>query len=452
MKGSMLGSLLKNMTKSVLLGLGVLSLAAPVPVAVSAEESLRYFSYSSHYGQRLTPPEAYRDVIFSLSGKKVSLFFTGDDLSDNYVGPAEEGLNGELLQLLAGLDFSNWDMPIDAKHSSDLSEAKKEKVCRWCLDMILDAPGKKQREVRLEGADYGENKGRIAVEKALIAFFREKLPVYQAKPKHLESLSWSMPGKGTRAQYWVSRHDDGKVAVSRLGPRKVEAFVRPSFLHDLQTMMQDYPLDSWHGPCVTGTDRNDPAYEELSLKFDTLQTVFVCGKAGEVGERIRTSGFEALLRSLTLACDKALDAGGGAVPRRADALKAFYFAETGMRMGKYPGYELYLRMGDAGPEMILQREVGYDNCVECSIRDEELKGFESLLKELDIASWDGFNGNEKNVLDGRSFSLSVTYWNGKTISANGYMRFPRDYAKKMSRVYALLDEVLVRHGIAPAER
>ena len=116
----LLKEMLNIAAKAMLLGMGALAFAAPV--AAGEPEHLRYFQYWSQYGDRLTPPGAYRNMSFSLSGGRVSIFFAGDGRSDNFVGPAEDDLNAELSRVISGLDFTNWDVPIDGKRSSDLSD------------------------------------------------------------------------------------------------------------------------------------------------------------------------------------------------------------------------------------------------------------------------------------------------------------------------------------------
>jgi hypothetical protein len=49
------------------------------------------------------------------------------------------------------------------------------------------------------------------------------------------------------------------------------------------------------------------------------------------------------------------------------------------------------------------------------------------LNEHEVARWNGFDKNNRNVLDGNSFTLSVTMENGKDIHAHGYMKWPKGY-------------------------
>lgn len=52
---------------------------------------------------------------------------------------------------------------------------------------------------------------------------------------------------------------------------------------------------------------------------------------------------------------------------------------------------------------------------------------ESILRKYHVGKWNGFNKNNPYVLDGDSFSLSIVFQNGTSISASGYMKWPKQY-------------------------
>ncbi|MBR4830428.1 MAG: hypothetical protein IKZ96_01500 [Bacilli bacterium] len=62
------------------------------------------------------------------------------------------------------------------------------------------------------------------------------------------------------------------------------------------------------------------------------------------------------------------------------------------------------------------------------VSTETVKGIEKVLDKYDVGSWDGFKKSDKYVLDGDSFGLYVTFKNGESISANGYMSWPKNYS------------------------
>ena len=64
----------------------------------------------------------------------------------------------------------------------------------------------------------------------------------------------------------------------------------------------------------------------------------------------------------------------------------------------------------------------------------QIKRFESLLNEINIYKWNGFNKSDKNVLDGSSFSISINWGDERNISAHGYMMYPSGYREKTDAI------------------
>ena len=61
------------------------------------------------------------------------------------------------------------------------------------------------------------------------------------------------------------------------------------------------------------------------------------------------------------------------------------------------------------------------------ISKSEVKKLEDILNKYEVGKWDGFHKIDKNVLDGHSFSLSLRTFDDNSISASGYMRWPKNY-------------------------
>ncbi|MBR5734379.1 MAG: hypothetical protein IKX79_02400 [Desulfovibrionaceae bacterium] len=429
------------------------ALLFPFESQAKTPETLRWFQYHSSCGDKAPASGQYRNMSFSLYSHRVNISLYGNGNPEQFSGPASEALNRELSSLAAGLDLAQWKTPLSEAQCEKLSSTEKESLCRWSLTMLFEPAqsGQKGREVRLSGCDDGQNPGRLAAERAFTSFFTSKLAALQeSTPKRIENVSWLMPVNGERASYLVSRNDDGKVSVRRrVGKAKAEGFADPSLLETLQKEVRTASADNWKGFAAEGLTWKDPALTEFSLTYDTRQSVNVRGSAADSGRLPK--GYEKLLARLSAACDALLDAGGGPAPARPDALKRFSFSSAGSMMGKWPGYELYQRMEAGGPVMVLEHEQG-QNKTECRISGEELQSFEALLKTLGIAQWDGFKGSDPRVLDGRSFSLDVRYWDGRGIHASGYMRWPKGYQEKISRIEGFLDDILAKHGASLPKR
>ena len=65
--------------------------------------------------------------------------------------------------------------------------------------------------------------------------------------------------------------------------------------------------------------------------------------------------------------------------------------------------------------------------VDTMIEDDVLDQLGELMGTYHVDRWDGFDKNNKHVMDGSSFTLSVTLADGSTISAHGSNAFPDRY-------------------------
>lgn len=70
----------------------------------------------------------------------------------------------------------------------------------------------------------------------------------------------------------------------------------------------------------------------------------------------------------------------------------------------------------------------------------------AVIEKYKLNKWDGFHGNNKYVLDGDFFSLRVEMDNGQTISAGGYMSYPKNYSAAISEIIALFDALFPKES------
>ena len=79
--------------------------------------------------------------------------------------------------------------------------------------------------------------------------------------------------------------------------------------------------------------------------------------------------------------------------------------------------------------------------LEAEVDSSFLASLESILNEYNVGNWNGFDKIDKYVLDGNSFSLSIMMENDKSISAHGYMRWPKNYTEVKNKLNNLFMEV-----------
>ena len=65
---------------------------------------------------------------------------------------------------------------------------------------------------------------------------------------------------------------------------------------------------------------------------------------------------------------------------------------------------------------------------EIKVSDDFVKEIEEILSKYEVNSWNGFNKSDKYVLDGDSFSCFIDFKNGESVSAHGYMSWPKNYS------------------------
>ncbi|MBR3116773.1 MAG: hypothetical protein IKF36_02735 [Bacilli bacterium] len=71
----------------------------------------------------------------------------------------------------------------------------------------------------------------------------------------------------------------------------------------------------------------------------------------------------------------------------------------------------------------------------------DMKELSNIIKDNNITSWDGFDREKKDILDGDSFKLIVKYKNGEKIVANGYMLYPDNYREASKKLEEFLFKI-----------
>lgn len=100
------------------------------------------------------------------------------------------------------------------------------------------------------------------------------------------------------------------------------------------------------------------------------------------------------------------------------------------RVGNYMyGYgEFVLELYEDGYAVKVQK-VGSGEVCESAVGEGLARKLESFLREKKVGRWNGFDGNDKFVLDGKDFSLNVRFADGSRLEARGYAVFPKDFGE-----------------------
>ena len=126
--------------------------------------------------------------------------------------------------------------------------------------------------------------------------------------------------------------------------------------------------------------------------------------------------------------------------KRYDGNIVSFSFHCGSYFGGYGEYEIKNKGGEL--KFSARGYNGKDVNVDKTISGEYLDRIDAVLKKYDVASWDGFNESDDDVMDGHSFSLDVEYDTGATIHAYGYMKYPRNYNQVSDELYEIIEEIL----------
>ena len=126
--------------------------------------------------------------------------------------------------------------------------------------------------------------------------------------------------------------------------------------------------------------------------------------------------------------------------KKISSIKRLYFTYTnGYAMNSYVIYEL--NCDDKCTVKIKPLGEDEENTKEYNVSKKDLERIEKVLKDNNVEKWNGFNKNDKNVLDGDSFSMSITTREGEEIDAHGYMKWPTNYGEVKTELDKIFEDI-----------
>lgn len=136
----------------------------------------------------------------------------------------------------------------------------------------------------------------------------------------------------------------------------------------------------------------------------------------------------------------AMGCSGAAAPEVSD-ITSFSYSESGGMTANY-GFD-YQAATLNGSELITVRP--FDCPPEETVSFEPdtpvLSRLRAIVEKYGMAEWNGFDRTNSNALDGHSFSIKVEMDNGESISARGYMSWPKNFAEATDEIEALFTEL-----------
>ena len=123
-----------------------------------------------------------------------------------------------------------------------------------------------------------------------------------------------------------------------------------------------------------------------------------------------------------------------------ESIKKFnFFYDTGWAIDTNARYSI--KCTDKCIAIIKPNNISEEEMLEKEVDDDFINQLIGILNKYKVSRWDGFNKVDKMVLDGNSFSLSVSFNDDKHISAHGYMKWPKNYSEVKSELDTLFMDI-----------
>lgn len=140
-------------------------------------------------------------------------------------------------------------------------------------------------------------------------------------------------------------------------------------------------------------------------------------------------------------------AGGGLTGRTGSAgLVGFSYSTSGMSAEAIRAYSVRTEGGRCLADIELYCRLEYAGL---PLEDDEVGRLERLIADFGLWDWNGFSGSSPDVLDGKSFALSVSFADGREIKAWGSNSFPAGYFDAAQAIEEFFADVMARRGIDP---
>lgn len=123
-------------------------------------------------------------------------------------------------------------------------------------------------------------------------------------------------------------------------------------------------------------------------------------------------------------------------------IESFAYSYSGESIDAIRSYEI--RMTARGYIADISMMAGNTRLI-LSMTEEEVAAFAGSLG--DLSAWDGFSGDNPDMLDGESFHLDITYADGAGISAWGSNAFPEGYFNTKSAIDDFFCKLMEEYGI-----
>ncbi len=128
-------------------------------------------------------------------------------------------------------------------------------------------------------------------------------------------------------------------------------------------------------------------------------------------------------------------------PIKIESIKSLHFKySNGNSVNSSTSYDIRLKKDkyyvSIKPYLIPDHET-----FEGEINKKYINEIIKVLNKYEVNKWDGFNKVAEKILDGESFSFSLSTEDGLNINASGYMKWPKNYSKVKTELDKIIGEL-----------
>ncbi len=148
-----------------------------------------------------------------------------------------------------------------------------------------------------------------------------------------------------------------------------------------------------------------------------------------------------MTKILSLAlCISALFLLSGCKSTALSPITSFSYSETGAMMNS--GFS-YQAVEEDGVTTVTIRKAGMpeEDALTAVTDIPVMERLYAIAEKYEMGRWNGFDKSSRTAMDGTSFRLSIYMDNGKTIEAEGFMKWPEHYSEASAEICALFDEI-----------
>ena len=122
-------------------------------------------------------------------------------------------------------------------------------------------------------------------------------------------------------------------------------------------------------------------------------------------------------------------------------IKSFYITySNGYMMNAYTRYQLLVD-NEKFIAKIKPYGIYEEDELVIEVNSELMEKISNVLVKYEVNKWNGFDKVDKDVLDGDSFSFSLSLKNDKSLSAHGYMRWPDHFRDVRDEINSMFMEI-----------